>query len=291
MFVSLNLSNGSMDSVMTTQGLAIHFISGLPRSGSTLLSAILRQNPRFSAGMSGPVATLVNGVLPKMSGAGEYASFFNDERRHRVLRSLFEAYHHEAFAGGQLVFDTNRTWTAKLSLLNALFPDAKVICCVRDVPWVIDSVEKMVRRNPTHVSGIFYGKDTRNVYGRVKDVMDSERGLIGLPWGSLREAWFGEHASKLIVVRYESLVTDPVNIVSDIYRQLGMQPFSHDFDNIEYAEERFDQQLGMPDLHTVRRKVELERRNTILPPDIFMKYTDMNFWDNEKLNAKKVCVL
>jgi sulfotransferase len=25
----------------------IHFISGLPRSGSTLLAAILRQNPRF----------------------------------------------------------------------------------------------------------------------------------------------------------------------------------------------------------------------------------------------------
>jgi sulfotransferase len=35
----------------------IHFISGLPRSGSTLLAAILRQN-RFHAGMSSPVASL-----------------------------------------------------------------------------------------------------------------------------------------------------------------------------------------------------------------------------------------
>ena len=32
----------------------MHFISGLPRSGSTLLSAILRQNPRFYAAMSSP---------------------------------------------------------------------------------------------------------------------------------------------------------------------------------------------------------------------------------------------
>jgi sulfotransferase len=38
--------------------LVIHFISGLPRSGSTLLAAILRQNPRFHAGMSSPVASL-----------------------------------------------------------------------------------------------------------------------------------------------------------------------------------------------------------------------------------------
>ncbi len=29
-----------------------YFISGLPRSGSTLLGAILNQNPRFKAGMS-----------------------------------------------------------------------------------------------------------------------------------------------------------------------------------------------------------------------------------------------
>jgi len=32
-----------------------HFISGLPRSGSTLLAALLRQNPRFHAAMTIPV--------------------------------------------------------------------------------------------------------------------------------------------------------------------------------------------------------------------------------------------
>jgi hypothetical protein len=33
---------------------SIHFISGLPRSGPTLLAALLRQNPSFEAGMSSP---------------------------------------------------------------------------------------------------------------------------------------------------------------------------------------------------------------------------------------------
>ena len=40
---------------------SVHFISGLPRSGSTLLAALLRQNPRFEAGMSGPLAGLFVG--------------------------------------------------------------------------------------------------------------------------------------------------------------------------------------------------------------------------------------
>ncbi|WP_188797540.1 sulfotransferase family protein [Dyella nitratireducens] len=270
---------------------SVHFISGLPRSGSTLLSAILRQNQRFSAGMSSPVASFFNAVLPKMSGASEYASFFGDERRHRVLHSLFGAYHHDDIEQDKLIFDTNRTWTAKLSLLNALFPQAKVICCVREVPWVIDSVEQLVRRNPTHVSGMFQSKSARNVYGRVKDLMDSERGLVGLPWGSLREAWFGAYADKLIVMRYESLVRNPSSVIGRLYDFLGEPSFKHDFENVEYAEDEFDRRLGMPGLHTVKRKVEERNRPTLLPPDIFMKYADMNFWESEKLNTKKVAVL
>ena len=41
----------------------IHFISGLPRAGSTLLAALLRQNPRFHAGMTSPVGAIFNAKI------------------------------------------------------------------------------------------------------------------------------------------------------------------------------------------------------------------------------------
>lgn len=63
-----------------------HFISGLPRSGSTLLSAILSQNPRFHAGMSGPVGGTFNTLLGELSGRNEYSVFINDEQRKRLLK-------------------------------------------------------------------------------------------------------------------------------------------------------------------------------------------------------------
>ena len=53
--------------------VAIHFISGLPRSGSTLLAALLRQNPRFEAGMSGPLAGLFGALLGEMSARNEFS--------------------------------------------------------------------------------------------------------------------------------------------------------------------------------------------------------------------------
>ena len=51
-----------------------HFISGLPRSGSTLLAAILNQNPRFRAGMTSPLADIMGVVIAEASSKN-YFSF------------------------------------------------------------------------------------------------------------------------------------------------------------------------------------------------------------------------
>ena len=51
--------------------MRLHFISGLPRSGSTLLAGLLRQNPRFSAAMPGTVWGPRWPSLSREIGAGE----------------------------------------------------------------------------------------------------------------------------------------------------------------------------------------------------------------------------
>jgi len=102
----------------------IHFISGLPRSGSTLLAALLRQNPRFSAGMTSPVGSLFNAMQVATSQRNETAMFIDDAQRERLLRACFEACDAETDPL-QVVFDTNCRWTTKLPALAALFPQAR----------------------------------------------------------------------------------------------------------------------------------------------------------------------
>ncbi len=156
----------------------VHFISGLPRSGSTLLAALLRQNPRFSAGMTSPVGSLFSAMLRETSQRNEAAVFIDDDLRQRLLRAVFEAYYAEIHPH-QVVLDTNRQWTTKLPALTRLFPAAKVICCVRNPAWVIDSIECLVRRNAFELSGIFSYDPGGTVYSRVE-------GLAGRPaWSAL----------------------------------------------------------------------------------------------------------
>jgi sulfotransferase len=131
----------------------LHLISGLPRSGSTLLCALLRQNPRFTAAMTSPVASLCGTMHKKMCG-GEFAVFFDDAKRASMLRGVFDSYY-PGIKPGEVVFDTNRIWSGSAALLKALYPESRIICCVRDIGWIIDSVERMLSKNPLQLSRMF----------------------------------------------------------------------------------------------------------------------------------------
>src|SRR5215472_629073 len=185
----------------------IHFISGLPRSGSTLLAAILRQNPRFHAGMSSPVGSLFMALQGAMSRRNEAAVFIDEAQKRELLNGLFDNYYH-AVHPQKLVFDTNRAWCTKLPTLVQLFPEAKVVCCVRHVPWIMDSVERLIRRNAFELSGIFGYEPSNTVYTRVARLAMSD-GLVGFALDALREAFWGEHANRLILVGYEALAKNP----------------------------------------------------------------------------------
>jgi sulfotransferase len=259
-----------------TQAVRYHFISGLPRSGSTLLSALLRQNPRFSAGMSSPVASLFEGVLAQVSAGSELSSMVDRDARERILKGLFSSY----YAGNPapVIFDTNRAWTAKLPALTTLFPDARIICCVRNVAWIMDSMERQFRGNAFENTKLFSSPAERStVYTRLEALAHANR-LVGFPWHALKEAVWSEFADRLVLVDYDLLVSRPADVFDLLYQFLGEEPFAHDFENVIYDAPQFDTELGVDGLHRVHRKVEPRPRKTILPPDLFQRYANIAFW-------------
>jgi sulfotransferase len=268
---------------------AIHFISGLPRAGSTLLSAILRQNPRFHAGMTGPVGSLIEAMLRSMSMSNETAIFISDAQRETILRAIFAAFYGDVPAG-HVVFDTNRLWCTKLPLLATLFPQARVICCVRDIPWIFDSIERLIRKNKFQPSGIFNFEPGGTVYSRVEG-LSSASGMVGYAWNALHEACCGEQSDRLLLLTYETLASDPHKAIAAVYDFIGEKPFAHDFEKIEFDAAEFDRRLGTPGLHTVGRRVERAERKTLLPPALVNKHQNDAFWRDPARNPKNVRVV
>ena len=98
-----------------------HFISGLPRSGSTLLAAILNQNPRFRAGMTSPLADIMGVLIAEASSKNDFSFDVSDEQRVAMLRGLVENFY-QAQADTSVIFDTSRLWCSRMQLLDALSP-------------------------------------------------------------------------------------------------------------------------------------------------------------------------
>jgi sulfotransferase len=253
-----------------------YFIAGLPRSGSTLLSAILRQNPRFYAGMTSPVANLFETILAQFAAGSEMSHLIDDGGRQRLLRGIFESFYaaHEE----PVVFDTNRAWTANLPVLMALFPETKIICCVRDVAWIMDSMERQFRANAFEQTRLFQSPAERaTVYTRVEALAGATR-LVGFPWHALREAAYSEFASRLVIVEYDLLAARPKDVMKLLYEFLGETAYVHDFENVSYDAPKFDEGLGLSGLHRVHKTVAPRPRKSILPPDLFERYDKLAFW-------------
>lgn len=258
------------------------FIAGLPRSGSTLLAAILRQNPAITASMSSPVGAIFSAMQAAVSRGNEAAGFLSDGQREGLLRHVFD----ECYAGCEIVFDTNRMWPSKLPTLVRLFPDCKIVCCVRPVAWIMDSIERLIRKNNLELSGIFGFEPGGTVYSRCQGLASST-GLVGFALDALREAFYGEHADRLLLVEYEALAKHPRHTIGAIYEWLNIPYYEgHDYERVEQipGAAEFDERLGTPGLHSVRGRVEWQERETILPPEIFASFGSP-FWRSNNPNV------
>lgn len=261
-----------------------HFISGLPRSGSTLLAGLLRQNIQNYAAISSPVANLLNVFLEQVSAESEFYSFFDADKRKFMCRNIFDGYYNNE-KNKTVIFDTNRIWTARMHQLNELFDDYKIICCVRNPAWIMDSFERLYRKSPFDYSKIYNPQSRMTVYSRCESLIDMS-GVVGSSWTALKEAYYGEFSERLLLLDYDVFTQHPEKSMQLVYQFLGQEAFKHDINNVEYSETQFDLSLGVKDLHTVKTKVEFTPRRTILPPELFKKYSEMAFWlDTQGTNA------
>lgn len=130
------------------------FISGLPRSGSSRRAANRCQNPVLHAAMTSPAGSLFDSLPTTTAQKNEFFEFFDAKQRERVLRGIF-ALCHQDFTQ-EVIPDPNRLWCARFPRLLLLFPDAKILCTVRNVAWIMDTIERRVRKNSLHPSRLFH---------------------------------------------------------------------------------------------------------------------------------------
>lgn len=256
------------------------FISGLPRSGSTLLSAILRQNPEFYSNISSPVSILIQNTINLLS-LDENNLNITESKRETIIKSIIDGFYKDV--KNNVVFDTSRSWTANTSLLKTLFPYTKIICCVRDIKWILNSFERIAAKNCFYTNTLIDNEAYHCVDTRCRSLMDpSKQGTVIKPWYYLQEG-LALNPDMIQLIEYDALCKKPKETIQSIYKFINKPYFEHDFNNVEYKNELFDRTIGLKDLHTVRKKVEWVENKFILPKYVLQQYNNLEFWRESSL--------
>ena len=225
-----------------------------------------------------PLGQTIVDLHKSMCADNEAKGFFTNEQRIHIIESVFDAYYEKHL--DKTIFDTSRRWCAHIPMLKQVFPDCRVICCVRPPAHIVDSMERLLRAHPMELSATIAYVPNTTVYSRVKLLMASE-GLVGYAYNALRDAYFGPDRDRLILIEYAKLATEPEHTLRNLHQALGLEWFAYDFNailSIPGAVE-FDKSIGTVGLHDLKPRVVYEPKNSILPPDIY-KSLPPAFWRN-----------
>jgi sulfotransferase len=202
-----------------------HALGGLPRSGTTLLGAILNQHPDVYVSPTSALARTVGVVQQTFVTEPEVQSDLATQpgaqaRYLNIFRALIDAWY--ADRTEPVVIDKGRGWAVHPDLLAAF--DARLIFCVRDPRDVVASIERQHRATPQFASNV-----APTLYEAAEKHLTPE-GMVGGP------CRFAEDLIRrkvpAIWVRYESLVVDPHAIVGRVADGLDLPPHEYDFDTV-----------------------------------------------------------
>lgn len=233
----------------------LHFVSGLPRAGSTLLVNLLAQNPL----VHGTATSGLHEIMYISKGyfkTEEFRSIPNPSDGEKLFLDYHRAGLTHAFdslTDRPVVADKCRSWIGSLGLMLQMFPDAKFLVPVRDIRGVISSLEKRYQQHPGFQLEMSQ-QDTlgvQTVEGRANFWLS--RPPVGIAIQRLHEI-ARLHKDKVHFVHFEKLTQSPATTMQDVWRYLGMERFEHDFDDVpQYTQEH---EQGWPyGEHLIRSEV------------------------------------
>ena len=249
------------------------FTAGLPRSGTTLLSSILKQNPRFQTSISGPLARYVRSIIQESTSQGGYGTECDEQKRKKLLTGLFENYYDNPTK--EVCVNHNRGWPLLLPTIKDMFPDSKMILCVRDVKDILNSFEWLVRQQPYEFTTMFSPEENVSVYSRCEALLQPGR-TLSFAYTATKQGITSEHKSSIMVIDYEKLASNPEFIIKTLYNFIDEPYYEHDYSNVEQSYPEFDSEVNLKNLHTTRKKVSYIEKEMIIPPD-FTQMVDQQF--------------
>lgn len=258
----------------------LNFISGLPRSGSTLITNLLKQNPQIHGESVTSLASIFGSINASWNNMESNQEYDNGHSKKGVLASVLQGYYDHI--DKPIVFDKDRGWVALLPQLEAVMDrKAKMIICVRNPAEILSSFEKLKRENPLFFTRADAAlREGSNITSRAFYYAGPE-GPLGLAHRNLKDAITMGHLDRFLFIDYNRFCSTPKAQMKRIYDFFELPAYEHDFKNIEQEERYNDIAIGLPNLHKIKPTLDKTTFNCVeyLGLDLYEQYNREIFWN------------
>ena len=273
---------------MTAEAKQYHFLSGLPRSGNTLLSAILNQNPQVYSSPLSPVSTIMYNTWTELTDEYNIRNNENRKRTEEFISSSLDLFYKDVTK--PIIIDREKAWGTpnNLSMIKKyVTPNPKIIFTVRTITDILASFINLNSNylineayNAQYYSANYLTENDLICEYLMRHYSDIDKSILGLT-----SAFFPENTGVFHIVEYENLVNAPEETMTKIYEFLELENYKHNFSNIIKQEVDMDTMLGLPEnLHDVHPVLTKSLTNTsVLSDYIKNKYSGMEFWRDGSL--------
>lgn len=222
-----------------------HFYAGMPRSGGTVLSSILNQNPDVYVASSTAMYEVLEAVNKTWYETPTMVSHPIPEQLTNLNRAIIDSMwmHRKE----PIIIDRNREWAHSLSASSQWFEkDIKVIASIRDIPGIMASWVTLFKRERPIETEDDVEELTNNMWNVVtKQYVDS---FVKMK---------NESVDRVLFFEYDDIVSNPRYHLSQIEKFLGLPHFYYDLENIhgDYQDSNIVPE-GVAGLHRIRPKYE-----------------------------------
>lgn len=253
----------------------LHFFAGLPRSGSSVLSAILNQNPETHVSITSGLIDVLGTLNSIWCQSGLLD--VNDPTRKKLIKTMRSTIETFYDIPERTILDRNRNWPmpdVMDTMHQVLGRTPKIIATVRDVPDCVASLVRVVR--PENLTEFLYShisiKYLKSSYNFL------EQGYVTFP-------------ECFLFINYEDLLANPEVELKRIHAFLELEDFKYDFNNIDSltVQENDTAIHSIPGLHDIKPKLEKQHNEDskeILGPH-YDEYCQPVFWSDKKIKVEK----
>ena len=254
------------------------FLSGLPRTGSTVLGTLLSQHPDLHPTSTSVVRDQLNHTKKFSLGESPYYNVKDPKSPcWGMMRGmLYGAYEHVA---EEVVVEKDRGWAGDIETIRKLTrEEPRILAPVRPIPEIIASFI-LISRKIGKQSKI---EDELRIAGRESNPWSLSRVIwekyIYANW-RIFKAGYETHPECFLLMEYEDIVANPKKTMDLITTYLDVSPWAPSTTGLRNPNPENDRVYGLKGLHDVRSDL----KKTSPPAWEVLGAECYEFWANKQL--------